>query len=137
MEQYISKSDLVAEIKKRINNITREYQKSKPQFFLLGKINGLENIISFIDTLEVKEVDLEKECSKYFEDNDLCVHDEYIKFARHFFELGMQVSNTLTVKDIKKIYHLVNEVSDDLGVRAMYVSIYQEVLKRFKAQKGE
>ena len=38
----------------------------------------------------------------------------------------------LTVKDIKKIYHLVNEVSDDLGVRAMYVNIYQEALKRFK-----
>ena len=37
----------------------------------------------------------------------------------------------LTWKDIKKIYHLVNEVSDDLGVRAMYVNIFQEALKRF------
>ena len=41
-------------------------------------------------TLEVKEVDLEKECAKYFEENDLCVHDDYIKFARHFFELGLK-----------------------------------------------
>ena len=37
---------------------------------------------------------LEKECSRYFEDNDdLCVHEDYIKFAKHFFELGMSVSN--------------------------------------------
>ena len=37
----------------------------------------------------------------------------------------------LTCQDIKKIYHLVNEVSDDLGVKAMYVNIFQETLKRF------
>ena len=34
--------------------------------------------------------EIEKECFKYFEDNDLCVHDEYIKFAMHFFELGLK-----------------------------------------------
>ena len=37
-----------------------------------------------------KEVDLDKECSKYFEDNNLCVHDDYIRFAKHFFELGLK-----------------------------------------------
>jgi len=42
----------------------------------------------------VKEVDLEKECFKYFEDNDLCVHDDYIKFARYFFELGLKAQIT-------------------------------------------
>jgi hypothetical protein len=60
MVQYIDKSTLVAEIEKIIANVTDDCNKSKrPQFTLYGKINALENLLSFINTLEVKEVDLE------------------------------------------------------------------------------
>jgi hypothetical protein len=83
MAQYIDKSALVAKIEKRREKNSRNK---------LNLVAAFENnyLLSFLDTLEVKEVDLEKECAKYFEENDLCVHDDYIKFARHFFELGLK-----------------------------------------------
>jgi hypothetical protein len=56
MTQYIDKDALVEEIKKRIVDIMDECNKSKhPQFTLYGKINALENLLPFINTLEVKD----------------------------------------------------------------------------------
>ena len=57
MEQYISKSDLVAEIEKRIKE--REEEEKKGWAYSRVKIVECEHILSFINTLEVKEVDLE------------------------------------------------------------------------------
>ena len=89
MEPYIKKSALAAEIRKRFDkyssSILRHYDACTE-----ARASELGKILVILNTLEVKEVDLEKECSKYFEDNDLCVHDDYIKFARHFFELGLK-----------------------------------------------
>lgn len=66
MTKYIDKDALIKEIKKRIVDIMDECSKSKrPQFTLYGKINALENLLPFIDTLEVKEVDLEEEARKW------------------------------------------------------------------------
>ena len=78
MAQYIDKSALVAKIEKRREKNSRNK---------LNLVAAFEDnyLLSFLDTLEVKEVDLEKECAKYFEEND-----DYIKFARHFFELGLK-----------------------------------------------
>ena len=83
MAQYIDKSALVAKIEKRREKNSRNK---------LNLVAAFEDnyLLSFLDTLEVKEVNLEKECAKYFEENDLCVHDDYIKFAKHFFELGLK-----------------------------------------------
>lgn len=77
-----------------------------------GYYCGLYKAESIIDTLEVKEVDLAKEIDKFYgmyrkngitfsiEDNQECLDwkedcnpDFEIGFARHFFELGMRVSN--------------------------------------------
>ena len=56
MTQYIDKSALVAEIDRRIKEISKEFQESKNiQYTLLGKINALENLLPFLNTLEVKE----------------------------------------------------------------------------------
>lgn len=58
MEQYISKSALVAEIK-------RMRDKAYPQSdWNHGYVKACESIISLLDTLEVKEVDLNKEIDK-------------------------------------------------------------------------
>lgn len=65
-------------------------------------------------------------------DSNSKLREAYIK-GYHQAEKDLK----LTWEDIKRIYHLVNEVSDDLGVRAMYVNIYQEVLKRFKEIKDK
>ena len=145
MKEYIDKSALVAEIEKAIDESAPLHDQQCP--WEDGYYCGLYKAESIIDTLEVKEVDMEKEinewqgCEAFPEGVDITPLPKAMeiveKTAKHFFELGMCAANPLTVKDIEKIYHLVNEVSDDLGVRAMYVNIYQEALKRFKAQKGE
>ena len=89
MEQYIPKSALVAEIErtqKRLN---------------IDDIGGRsvmawsECFKNFIDTLEVKEVDIEKEINNLglYYDGIVLDRKELIEFAKHFFELGMMVCN--------------------------------------------
>ena len=59
MEQYISKSALVAEIERRISNLdklgNRLYIETNfPEQYRL--IHGYESLLSFLDTIEVKEI---------------------------------------------------------------------------------
>ena len=65
MEQYIKKSALLAELERRIELFTSEKnQEGASQIDKLslgGRIAGLQELKSSLDTLEVKEVDLEKE----------------------------------------------------------------------------
>lgn len=67
-------------------------------------VEQLRKVLAFIDSLEVKEVDLEKELDSYFakfkglEKNNwnwridsINIHAQGIyDFAKHFFELGLQ-----------------------------------------------
>ena len=92
MTKYISKSALVAEINQRIE----DYKSHKiDDSYHDGLIFALEDLRDdFINTLEVKGVDLEKELSTYLEvvkatDEDI----DFVDFAKHFFELGIQASN--------------------------------------------
>ena len=57
MAQYIDKSALVAEIERRINGLKDCHADTIEGY--AGEISGLERLLSFINTLEVKEVDLE------------------------------------------------------------------------------
>ena len=107
MTQYISKSALVAEIEKRIKE--REEEEKKGWAYSRVKIVECEHILSFIDTLEVKEIDLEKEIENLLEKEKAFVTDNReVKYyngdsfnhiyelefiAKHFFELGMSASN--------------------------------------------
>jgi hypothetical protein len=94
MEQYISKSALVAEIKERIETYNKGYANGDDR-----RANALEVLLNDIDTLEVKEVDLEKELSYedyigFFNEHpdfpDNWGFDEAWIFAKHFFELGLK-----------------------------------------------
>ena len=87
--KLIDKDALVAEIERRV----KEYQSTGDDYWF-PVIENLKNILSFLDDLEVKEVDLEKELSTYLEvvkatDEDI----DFVDFAKHFFELGMAVSS--------------------------------------------
>lgn len=67
--KYIDAEKLKEEIKRQIKVEIEECHKSKnPQFFKFGRVNALENLIPFIDSLqqEQPEVDLEKEIEEYF-----------------------------------------------------------------------
>ena len=99
MAQYINKDALVAEIERRIELFTSEKnQEGASQIDKLslgGRIAGLQELKVFIDTLEVKEVDLEKEYKEFVEKDP--VYNRLVNgivgraIAKHFFELGLKV----------------------------------------------
>lgn len=98
--ELINKSAVIAEIEKRI----KETESMQPKFdqFWAGQISAFKGILKILDTLEVKEVDLDfqhfaKEMVKVYalptsitentEENPL--NWEYA-IAKHFFELGLK-----------------------------------------------
>ena len=102
MEEYIKKSALVAEIKH-----LRENQRLNDRHDQ-GVLDGLHAIEKFLDTLEGKEVDLDKEIENILEKEKVFVtenrevkyyngdsfnHIYELEFiAKHFFELGLNVA---------------------------------------------
>lgn len=100
MEKYINKSDVVAEIEKRIKTNKGCMLGLRNLDYYQGKIDALNDIISFLNTLEVKDVDLKKEiydAEKRFGDIDemggyriLIFDDDFRDILRHFFELGLK-----------------------------------------------
>ena len=89
MERYISKNAVVAEIERL------------DEFYHLSKGSGgqafIKSLLSFLNTLEVKEVDLDKEFDKYCENLYLIdlenePYEELFECAKHFFELGLKVN---------------------------------------------
>ena len=90
MEQYISKSAVVAEIEKRIKTLDKILSRRPISWPTLEKlIEENKKVLSFINTLEEKDVDLEKEIDKIYDAIPGKREDiEYI--ASHFFELGLK-----------------------------------------------
>lgn len=97
MKEYIDKSVLVAEIERRI----KRFREEKDSVSIV-KTNTYKGILSFLDTLEVKEVDLEekiqdhiKECLdvKFPTTNIELIKKDVAYTAKKFFELGMAVNN--------------------------------------------
>ena len=63
MEQYIPKSALVAEIERRITAYQKNFDKADNKIAKLstdGRMQSLKELLSFLDTLEVKEVEENK-----------------------------------------------------------------------------
>lgn len=103
MAKYIDKSALVAEIEKYISNykgILNKVDKSSDDWvestlMLESKIDILQHILSFLDSLEVKDVDLEKEFDNYTKDILACdvqfePFTHLYNCAKHFLELGLK-----------------------------------------------
>jgi hypothetical protein len=127
--KLIDKDAVLAEIE----NIRKHYIERED--FDIGWNKALDKILSIIDTLEVKEVDLEKEIELVkgdYEQVDVAWNNDFDYIAKHFFELGVNASNPLTWKDIKLIWNITDEM-DNMPEE----EFYKEVLKRFKTQKGE
>lgn len=87
MTQYISKAAVVAEINKVLNSYD-------PNEITSGRY-ALVNLRDFLDTLEVKEVDLEKALDNFYKQEDwsptdAIEYDTHKDIARHFFELGLK-----------------------------------------------
>lgn len=86
--KLIDKAAVVAEINKRLHQLTDAAFDS-----MIGR--NLIEIKDFLDTLEVKEVDLESEVEKCLKKYQMLAvgKKDFTSIAKHFFELGMQVSN--------------------------------------------
>jgi hypothetical protein len=91
MKLYIDKALVVAEIEKRIK-INKECMLGLRNLdYYQGKVDALNDTLSFIDTLEVKEVDLDTDfgvCWGEYCDCGGNIND--YKVAKHFFELGLK-----------------------------------------------
>ena len=127
MEQYIDKDALVA----KINALLDDEFQCNSYDEATGFQNALTLIEKFIDTLEVKEVDLDTDFGVSWGEYCDCggnINDYEV--AKHFFELGLR--STITEEDCKLIWN----IGDDLP----YIpeeDFFKELLKRYKAQKGE
>ena len=138
---------LVAEINQRIE----DYKSHKIEdSYHDGLIFALEDLRDdFINSLEVKEMDLEEEieCSlpkpawgwneDYFGKSDPAYSMEQMKeFAKHFFELGMRVNNPITAADrgiAEEIIINLKRVEKDYRI-----DLTKEITwVRNKVQKGE
>lgn len=100
MGQYIDKSAIVAEIKKRIdrdNEMAASYSNNSEHDYLCRvKEKVYKSLLSFLDTLEVKEVDLEKEIELIkgdYKQIDVAWNNDFDFIARHFYELGLKSKN--------------------------------------------
>jgi len=107
MVQYISKDALVAKIRGYINNaeVYLKYHHNRNDksvyAFEQEKLVMCELLFS-LDTLEVKEVDLEKEIDSQWKDctpvdegmgcefANISI-EQFVNIAKHFFELGMTI----------------------------------------------
>ena len=97
MEQYIKKSALVAEIE----NISDYVDEHWDTDYAIGAKRFADKLQDAIDTLEVKEVDyrpidndFERDAVNFCLDNGLNTTPRIAKtIAKHFFELGISVSN--------------------------------------------
>ena len=104
MAKYIPLDAVLAEIE-RLRKIqpTNEFQPKKQNKidWLAGKEFAIITLQVFLDTLEVKEADLEKEqdkewnkCEPIDEGMGLEIasieHEQFDNIAKHFFELGLK-----------------------------------------------
>jgi hypothetical protein len=101
MVKYINKSAVVAEID-RLQEATMDKNQNFLSSYHEGIFDGLSMLENFLDTLEVKEVNLEKELiswhKKHFKKEGTFekyggfyfANSSQLDLAKHFFELGLK-----------------------------------------------
>ena len=100
MTQYIDKSALVAEIERRVEAIRKAFNEpgilsGVDRTYAYAQYEAFKSLFPYLDTLEVKEVDLQKEVASQYESNyeEYLTYEEFADIAKYFFELGIQHSN--------------------------------------------
>lgn len=93
MEQYIKKSALVAEIERLKKEDGNPYFPSETadKYYARGVHFTCDGLVNFLDTLEVKEADLEDDVDNILESYNWDYDKiDFYQFAKHFFELGLK-----------------------------------------------
>lgn len=150
--KLINKDALVAEIESRIKSIEECFngkfpisQSVKETEQDKGKLVAYKSILSFLDTLEVKGVDLCKEEERIWKDFNMgeCYlsKNDLENIAKHFFELGLKAKDWEKKRMKECPYRQVvctmyeGKVLECKG-DCSWVVDYPK-LKELKAQKGE
>ena len=96
MEQYIPKAAVLAEIERRLDVLANTSAGDNKEFAAIIGAQHYEliNLVQYINTLEVKEVDLKKEFDNYTKNILACdvQHEPFTHLyncAKHFYELGI------------------------------------------------
>ena len=89
--KLIDKDKIVLEIERR----KKELIELNNDFANQWACASLDNILSFINTIELKDVDLEKEFYDFLDtligkDNGHLSEDELFRIAEYFYELGLK-----------------------------------------------
>lgn len=147
MAQYIDKAVIVMVIEKLIakyKEISVGVDKKGNDWvdsvsMLNAKIDTLQSLLSIISSLEVKEVDLEKEVRNFLNDNYTSVEepdeflttkmqiDDMTKFAEHFYALGLNGNQVnLNAQDLIEKY-----VSDHADCCWLDASELEQLLNDF------
>lgn len=126
MEEYILKSTLVAEIERRLKKLYEllpDASKVEKEMITIseacntGKYTALESFKNYLDTLEVKEVDLEKEYDRYYEQER---NIQTFKLAKHFFELGLKSQKEFENEDLIDLHKTCEWVRKNYGEEAVF-----------------
>ena len=137
--ELIDKSAIVAEIER----LAKENNESG-NVYDFGTEHALKSILSFINALEMKEVDFEKMWKEYFKYRGDIATVNVKHIAKHFFELGLV--SQLTWQDIRLISEIGEEFmnseeSDSCTDEETYYSAILNKLKQlgrgYKTQRQE
>lgn len=106
MAQYIDKAAVVAEIERRIKahkETLKNCDSSISEMVLKGSMSAYQSLLHFLNTLEAKEVDLEKETTHYLLSEhhsplneimhkaDIKVEMQYHKDIENAFKTGFEL----------------------------------------------
>ena len=89
--KLIDKYAVLAEIENRLNDCSNIVPKND---YVRGRRHELEKLLSLINSLETKEIDLVKEADRYVQTKEFveCDGSPVLCLAKHFFELGLKES---------------------------------------------
>jgi hypothetical protein len=105
MEQYISKSAVLREIENLLDKGI--YHDKYDYAYRDGNNSALYTLKRRIDTLEVKEIDLEKELRDFVVGD---IDDYDMGLAKHFFELGLKARTDKEL--VEEVYSHLDSIKD-------------------------
>lgn len=146
MTQYIDKSALVTEIEKRIKELQDLFKEGEKKLDSFQKtavhlcIDECKVVLNILDTLEVKEVNLDEEFNKYCDNLYLIdlenePYAELFECAKHFFELGLKAQTNIKMPSLEDIF-IENGIDPNSKQAKIFKESYYTALEKLKAQKG-
>ena len=99
-----------------------------------------------LDTLEVKEYDLDKEIDKWYNNEaskefENVLYEDIEKCAKYFFELGLRYKSSYvsipSIDDTLKEMGVDPDSKEAKSIKESYYMALDKLLDKFKAQKGD